>query len=139
MAQWKFQITSNRPDFIAKGRLMDSVCDGVAGEVNDALRYPFKFHKVNKIVVRLGEGPVQEPDYVEQLGVGLKQWRDFDLDSYQKLDAPAKIAAIRNVVLRTFEWLEQTFDDAQFVAIGRMNLAWAQVPPNKSLEQTREG
>lgn len=116
---------------------MDSVCDDVAGEVNDALRYPFNFHKVNKIVVCLGEGPTHEPDYIEQLGVGLKQWRDFDLASYQKLESSAKVAAIREVTLRTFEWLERNFDDAQFVAIGRKNLAWAQVPPNTSLERTR--
>jgi hypothetical protein len=138
MSQWKFQIISNRQGFLAKGRLMDPVCAGVADEVNDALRYPFKFHMVNKIVVCLGEGPMQEPDYIEQLGVGLKQWRDFDLDSYQKLDSPARIAAIREVTLRTFEWLERNFDDAQFVAIGRKNLAWAQMPPNASLERTRE-
>ena len=74
---------------------MDADGAGVADEVNDALRYPFKFHKVNKIVVCLGEGPTREPDYIEQLGVGLKQWRDFDLASYKKLDSSAKIAAIR--------------------------------------------
>jgi hypothetical protein len=36
------------------------------------------------------------------------------------------------VTLRTFDWLESNFEDAQFVAVGRRNLSWAQVPPNTS-------
>lgn len=138
MARWKFQIISNQPGFIANGRLMDAACNSVADEVNDALRYPFRFHRVNKIVVCLGDGPAREPDYVEQLGVGLKQWRDFDLASYQALDTPGRIRAIRDVTLRTFDWLEGNFDDAQFVAIGRRNLSWAQAPPGNSPERTRD-
>jgi hypothetical protein len=139
MAQWKFQIISNRPGFIGKGRLMDSVCDAVADEVNDALRYPFKFHKVNKIVLCLGEGPIKEADYVEQLGVGLKQWREFDLDWYRQQDSSGKIDALRTVVRDTFDWLESTFNDAKFVAIARRNLSWAQVPRSPSLERALEG
>ena len=125
MSAWKFQVISNRPDFIAKGRLMDEACEVVASEVNDALRYPFRFHKVNKIVVCLGSGPLNEPDYIEQLGVGLKQWPDFDLERYKELDFDAKVEAIRSVVVSTFDWLEGSFDDAEFVSIGRANLGWA--------------
>lgn len=117
---------------------MDSVCDAVADEVNDALRYPFKFHKVNKIVLCLGEGPIKEADYVEQLGVGLKQWREFDLDWYRQQDSSGKIDALRIVVRDTFDWLESTFNDAQFVAIARRNLSWAQVPRGPSLERALE-
>ena len=139
MSQWKFQIISNRPDFIAKGRLMDEVCDTVANEVNSALRYPFKFHKVNKIVICLGRGRISEPDYVEQLGVALKQWPDFDLDGYKEMDSNAKINALQSVVLTTFDWIESNFHDAQFVAIGRQNLTWQEPrPPTSALVRRKK-
>jgi hypothetical protein len=104
---------------------MDEVSKSVEDEVNDALKYPFRFHKVNKIVLCLGPGEPNARDYIEQLGVGLKQWPDFDLGAYVKMNRQEKIEVLRSVVLDTFDWLEQTFDDAQFVAVGRKNLPWA--------------
>jgi hypothetical protein len=97
----------------------------VENEVNDALRYPFRFHKVNKIVLCLGPGQPNARDYVELLGVGHKQWPDFDLGAYVAMNEQEKVEALRSIVLATFDWLESNFDDAQFVAIGRKNLAWA--------------
>ena len=74
-----------------------------AREENAALRYPLRFHKVNKIVLCLGAGAPNSPDYIEQLGVGLKQWPEFDLGAYSSMGAREKIAALRSVVLETFD------------------------------------
>ena len=125
MAQWKFQIISNKSGAVGKRRLMDAVSKAVENEVNDALRYPFKFHKVNKIVVCLGPGEPNAPDYIEMSGVGLKQWPNFDLDAYARMSEQGKIEALRSVVLTTFLWLERNFEDAHFVSVGRENLSWA--------------
>lgn len=103
---------------------MDDACESVAQEVNDALRYPFNFHKVNKIVLCLGKSEIAAPDYIEQLGVGTKQCLDFDLDGYSNLSRQERVFAIRSVVLDTFSWLEGNFADAQFVSVARKNLYW---------------
>lgn len=125
MSVWKFQVIANEPNVVGLKRLMDDVANSVAEEVNDALRYPFEFHKVNKIVLCLGKGTTDEKEYKELLGVGHKQWPDFDLHAYAEMAEAEKIEAIRAVVLDTFRWLEDNFVDAQFVSIGRRNLKWA--------------
>jgi hypothetical protein len=109
---------------------MDAIGESVEREVNDALPYPFKFHKVNKIVVCLGPTPEAERDYVELLGVGLKQWPEFNLSQYVSLSDSEKTEALRRVVTQTFAWLLDTFPDAQFVEIakGRPSQAHAAAP-----------
>ena len=67
MAQWKFQLCPNEKDSLGKGFRVDPVAQAVEDEINDALRYPFKFHGVIKIVIRFGPSPTPEKDYVERI------------------------------------------------------------------------
>jgi hypothetical protein len=61
-SRWKFQIMPYQRDVVARGFRMDAVGEAVEREVNEALPYPFKFHKVNKIVICLGPAPADEKD-----------------------------------------------------------------------------
>ena len=123
-SQWKFQLLPNQRDVVARGYRMDAVGEAVEREVNGALPYPLKFHKVNKIVACLGPSTMRK-DYVEVLGVGSKHWPEFDLSKYVSMDESGKVAALRRIVLQTFTWLERNFDDAQFVDRARNSLPWA--------------
>ena|SRR5271166_390267 len=123
-SRWKFQIKPNQRDVVARGFRMDAVGEAVEREVNGALSYPFRFHKVNKIVVCLGPDPASEKDYVEVLGVGLKQWPEFNLKHYLSLSETEKTSALRHVVTQTFDWLVNTFPDAQFVEAAKVRLGW---------------
>lgn len=125
MSAWKFQIIANEEDIAGQRSHMDPTGKELEDEVNDALRYPFKFHKVNKIVLCLGKKEGEEGDYAERLGVGLKQWPNFDLHAYVRMTDEDKIEALRAIVIETFDWLEANFDDAHFVSIARKNLTWA--------------
>jgi hypothetical protein len=115
----------NQRDIVAGGFRMDPVGEAVEREVNGALPYPFKFHKVNKIVVCLGPAPTSEKDYDEVLGVGLKQWPEFNLQQYLSLSETEKISALRLVVAQTFDWLVKTFPDAQFAETAKARLGWS--------------
>jgi hypothetical protein len=124
--RWKFQIRPNQRDIVALGFRMDTVGERVEREVNAVLPYPFKFHRVNKIVVCLGVSLADEKDYIEQLGVGLKQWLEFDLRAYVASIEAEKIQMLRCAIRGTFDWLEKSFSDAQFVAIAKNRLDWLQ-------------
>jgi len=123
---WKFQIKPNQRDVVARGFRMDAVGEAVEREINKALPYPFKFHKINKIVICLGAAPEGEKDYLELLGVGLKQWPEFNLQHYLSLSEAEKTWALRRAVTQTFEWLVETFPDAQFVETAKRHLGWAE-------------
>ncbi len=116
---------ANEEDIAGQRSHMDSICKEFEDEVNDALRYPFKFHKVNKIVLCLGKKDGEEDDYAEYLGVGLKQCPNFDLHAYVLMNEEEKIEVLRAIVIETFKWFEANFDDAQFVSTARKNLTWA--------------
>jgi hypothetical protein len=124
-SRWKFQIKPNQRDVVARGFRMDAVGEAVEREVNEALPYPFKFHKVNKIVICLGPAPADEKDYVELLGIGLKQWPEFNLQHYLSLSEAEKTWALKRAVTQTFEWLVETFPDAQFAETAKRHLIWA--------------
>jgi hypothetical protein len=124
VSNWKFQLLPSQSGVVALGYRMDAIGEAVEHEVNKAFPYPFRFHQVNKIVACLGPDATRK-DYIEQLGVGSKHWPEFDLSGYVSMDDSAKIAALRAVVLMTFKWLEDNFEDAQFVARARTQLPWA--------------
>lgn len=124
VSYWKFQLLPTQRDVVARGYRMDTVGEAVESEVNKALPYPLRFQKVNKIVACLGPDAMRK-DYVEQLGVGSKHWPEFELPEYVSMTEAAKIAALRAVVLKTFRWLEDNLEDAQFVARARAKLPWA--------------
>ncbi|SRR6266576_1080033 len=125
MAVWKFQLLPHTPDQIAKGYRMDAVGQQVEAEVNDALPYRFRFHKISKIVLLLGPGAIQKEPYRESLGVAQKLVHGFDLSKYSKALDEEKHSILRELVTNEFSWFEQNFDDAGFVTQARAKLTWA--------------
>lgn len=124
MAQWKFQLCPHQKDVIGIGFRMDPIGQKVENEVNDALRYPFRFHGVNKIVVKLGKSPVDSPDYVEMAGVGVKQYPDFCAQSYlQKSDEERREELIQ-ISKSVLGWFLHNFDDAEFARKAAERLEW---------------
>ena len=128
MAKWKFQLMPNTRDLLGVGFRMDAVGESVEIEVNDALPYQFRFHRVSKVVLCLGPTPKPEPDYTEQLGVALKQMPAFDIRDYATSSEDRRIAQLRSVVLEAFAWFETQFTDAQFIGLAKAKLPWARPP-----------
>ena len=124
MAVWKFQLLPSRRDFLGIGFRMDEVGQAFEREVNDALRYPFNFHKVNKLVLELGPIDPPKKDYRELLGVAIKQCPCFDLERYKTMSDSERLQALRSQTIQVFEWLQANFEDAQFVEVGLRNLGW---------------
>ncbi len=124
MAQWKFQLCPNEKDVIGIGYRMDTVGQAVENEINDALRYPFKFHRVNKIVVMLGKSPVNSTDYSEVGGVGTKQYPAFDAHQYMALNDAQRRDCLVAIAQSVFQWLIENFDDADFAVAAADRLNW---------------
>jgi hypothetical protein len=125
MSRWKFQFVPNEKGVIGVGYRMDTVGELVEREVNAALRYPFKFHGVNKLVVELGPTTPERPDYIELAGVGLKQYPTFSAADYLERTAEDRRSMLVEITKDVFDWLTSTFDDAEFARIGLRNLGWA--------------
>src|SRR6266550_1061806 len=67
-----------------------------------------KFHRANKIVIRLGLIKAMNETYHEVLGVGQKQWNDFDLHRYASASDDEKRQALRNCVNQVLQWIQVT-------------------------------
>jgi hypothetical protein len=127
MAQWKFQLCPNQKDSLALGYGLDPAGQAFENRVNDALKYPFRFHKVNKLVIRLGPTNPPEKDYVELLGVGLKQYPGFSYDDYLATSTQGREQILTTVTKDVFRWLLKRFEDSQFVERAARNLNWLDV------------
>ena len=127
MAQWKFQISPNEKDRISFGYGLDSVGKAFESRVNDALRYPFRFHKVNKLVIHLGRADVFKKDYEELLGVGLKHYPEFSYDDYIATSPEERERMLTTITKNVFRWLLAEFEDAQFVEKAAHNLGWLDI------------
>jgi len=123
MAVWKFQLLPAQTGILGPRYSIDTIAQTVADEVNDALPYRFRFHKIVKIVVWLGARD-GEPDYHELDGVAEKQTPGFSVQSYADASDEAKIEMLHNVVREAFAWFEANFDDAQFITDTRAKLQW---------------
>lgn len=123
MSVWKFQLLTNVPNVVAHGYRMDSIGSAVDQEVNDALPYRFRFHKISKIVLVLG--PAQQELYSEALGVAEKVVPSFSLSDYVQAADSRKRDMLREVISREFAWFEQNFDDADFIGKTRAKLSWS--------------
>ena len=125
--RWNFQLLPTMPHVVAKGYRMDAVGEQVEKEVNDALPGYLKFHGVNKIVLKLGPNIENVPDYVEILGVGSKQWPDFDLQRYVDTNEAEKRRMLCETIVGFFAWIERSFNDAVFVRGARSKVPWLSV------------
>lgn len=103
---------------------MDPAGQAVEDEVNDALPYRFRFHKISKLVLILGPGASQAELYRESLGVAQKLVADFDLPSYAAALDDEKRARLRQVVVKELTWFQESFEDAGFIAQARAKLTW---------------
>ena len=127
MAQWKFQLCPNKKDVVAVGYRLDPIGQAVETMINDALSYPFRFHGVNKIVIRLGPPEEATADYREVLGVGMKQYPDFHWDAYVAGSPDKKREMLIDATKNVFRWLLSEFDDVDFVRKGVNNLGWSDI------------
>ena len=125
MAVWKFQLLPHVPDVIGRGYRMDPIGQAIDQEVNDALPYRFRFHKISKIVLVLGPGSMLDSIYTEALGVAQKVVPSFDLLEYARASEARKVSMLRAVIVSELQWFEQSFDDAGFIAKARAKLTWA--------------
>ena len=100
--KWSFQLLPNTLDVLGKGGLVDSTTQAIEDQVNEALPYYFKFHKIGKLVIRLGfkQG---ERDYYEVLGVAQKYYPAFDIHHYASLEDGEKVATMRRIILEVFD------------------------------------
>src|SRR3982750_1398502 len=119
MAVWKFQLLPHVPDVIGRGYRMDPIGQAIDQEVNDALPYRFRFHKISKIVLVLGPGSMLDSIYTEALGVAQKVVPSFDLLEYARASEARKVSMLRAVIVSELQWFEQSFDDAGFIAKAR--------------------
>jgi len=127
MPQWKFQLFPNEKGRLGIGYRLDPVGQAFENRVNDALRYPFRFHKVNKLVIHLGPKDAPEKDYAELLGVGLKQYPEFSYDDYLAASPQGREEMLTAITKDVFGWLLMRFEDSQFVQEAARNLGWLDV------------
>lgn len=128
MAVWKFQLYPAQPDKIALRFAMDEPAKAFQRKVNDALRYPFGFHKVNKLCVCLGPSLAVRPHYKEVIGVGDVHFTDFSFAQYVAQSYDERTLELERVTKHVFGWLVANFDDANFVLVAARNLGWTEFP-----------
>ena len=128
MAVWKFQLYPAQPDKIALRFAMDEAAQAFELAVNDALRYPFGFHKMNKICVCLGPSLGIRPHYKEALGVGDVHYADFSFARYMAQSNEERTLELERITKHVFAWLVANFDDANFVLVAARNLGWTEFP-----------
>ncbi len=120
MARWKFQLCPNRRGVIGVGYRLDPIGQAFEDRVNEAMPYPFGFHGVNKIVIRLGPSDRGEKDYVEELGVGQKQYLRFSCEGYNDASPAAR-------------------EETQFVEKASRKLGWLDIGFPRSTTDGTEG
>ncbi len=113
--QWKFQLLPSKEDSLGEdtGYRMDRIAEDIECEINDALPYRFKFHKIGKIVISLGPNE-DEPDYAEYMGVSIKLYENFDPKTYMTSSDHDKQQILRFIICEVFNWFLNNFDDSEF-------------------------
>ena len=128
MAVWKFQIYPAEPDQLGNRYSMDSAAKAFEKRVNDALRYPFGFHKVNKLCICLGPSKNERPLWKEALGVGDRHYPEFVFSRYLSLSPKERADELERITKDVFGWLLASFEDSNFVLIAAKNLGWSEIP-----------
>jgi hypothetical protein len=126
MSVWKFQFYPAQPDQLGKRFALDATAKDFETRVNDALRYPFSFHKVNKLCICLGPSASPRPLYREALGVADRHYPDFSFSSYLKLLPEQRALELERITKEVFAWLHESFEDANFVLVGAKHLGWGE-------------
>lgn len=106
------------------GFRVDPLTQEIEDEVDNALPYHFRFHKVSKLVIKLGPKD-GEKDYVEGLGVALKHYPDFNVNEYKEMNESKKTETMRTIILEVFDWLIENYEDAQCFVAAKEKLKWS--------------
>lgn len=128
MAVWKFQLYPSQPDHLGHRYSMDSAAKAFEKRVNDALRYPFGFHKVNKLCISLGPSREERPLWREVLGVGDRHYPEFAFSRYLGLSPMERTIELERITKEVFAWLLANFEDSNFVLVATKNLGWTEFP-----------
>lgn len=121
--KWAFQLLPSTRDILGKGYRVDSVTQKIEDEVNAVLQCKFDFHGISKLVIRLGPKDGTK-DYHEHIGVAQKYYPNFDICAYKELDDEAKREAMIGIIKDVFNWLAETFDDAQIFQKAQTDCCW---------------
>lgn len=128
MAVWKFQLYPSQPDQLGHRYSMDDSAKALERRVNDALRYPFGFHKVNKLCICLGPSVYDRPLWKEALGVGDRHYPEFEFIRYLSLSPKERSSELERITKEVFSWLLASFEDSNFVLVAAKNLGWSEFP-----------
>ena len=105
--------------------------------MNALLQHKFGFHRISKLVVRLGPKEGQK-DYHEGFGVAHKYYPNFDTIIYKSLSPEGKRSVMRNIVLEVFDWLISNFEDAQCFEKAKRDLGWAETKTKTKPKQANK-
>ena len=119
-----FQLLPNTRGVLGVGYRVDPITQSIEDEVDNALPYRLRFHKISKLVIALGPAK-NEKDYIEALGVAQKQYPDFDIYAYKAMSDAEKITTMRRVILEVFDWLIVNFQDSDCFRITKEKLKWS--------------
>ncbi len=119
---WNFQLCPIEKDIISKGFRMDEIGQKIENEINEALPFYLKFHKVNKIVIKLG--PSKDCNYRETMGVGFKQVSNFSAKEYIQLLGKDKELYLKHIIKDVFQWLIENFEDSDSFQKTKLNVSW---------------
>ena len=78
-------------------------------------------------MIRFGPSPTPEKDYVEQIGVGTKQYPDFSTAEYLSSSDDEKRAIMEEISKDVFRWFLSEFEDTNFIRKAVANLGWTDV------------
>ena len=124
--RWGFQLLPSTRDILAKGFRVDAVTQEIEDEVDNALPYHFRFHKISKLVIRLGKKEEEEKDYFEHIGVAQKYYPDIDLKEYKEMTDEKKIETMKRIITEVFDWLIENFEDSQCFQEAKTKLNWSE-------------
>lgn len=137
MSVWKFQIYPAQPDRIGPRYSMDQAAKSFEDRVNAALRYPFRFHRINKLCICLGPSIGDRLEYKEMLGVADKHYPNFSYAEYLELSREERTRLLEMITRNVFHWILDNFEDSNFILIAAKNLGWEGFPDPRPREPSQ--
>ncbi|NRB81896.1 MAG: hypothetical protein HRU38_25110 [Saccharospirillaceae bacterium] len=122
--RWGFQLLPVKPGVLAIGYRVDPLTQSIEDEVDNALPYHFRFHKISKLVILLGPNK-ENPQYIESNGIAKYGYQGFDVDYYLKLNESEKAKHIQGIILEVFKWLIENYDDSNCFEEALTKLNWS--------------
>jgi len=122
---WKFQISPNETGIIGPRHRMDEIYNEFQEEVNSALKLPFRFQNIVKLVLKFGPSDIDTLDFaIGSSRVAIKQMPHYSAMDYVGRSDEDRRAFLKDMTLEAFYWLLDTYDDADFIVKGLNTLGW---------------